>query len=158
MKTIKNLLKKLLLFFINLLYYPYFLGYWSDNNTGGYCITNSDCTKYRWIGHSKWNEWTNKPSNLRPWNEYLECVYFKDIDLKAVWFLFKNDSKIQSSVYFVSNFLKLEIASIFMWATAKLLNWFPVSLWSLTEATLIIVCIFTVIDVYFGLLLKKQAN
>lgn len=158
MKTIKNLLKKLLLFFVNLLYSPYYLGYWSDNNTWGYCVTNFECTKYRWVGHNKWSEWTNNPGYLRPWNEYLERANFRHIDLKVLWFIFKNDSKIQSSLYFVSNFLKLEIASIFIWVASKLFNWVPVDFWYLTEATLLIACIFTVIDVYFKLLLKRQVT
>lgn len=101
--------KHLIVWIINLLYYPNVLGYWSENNTGGYCITNKDCTKYRWIGSKKWNEWNNTPDFPRMHNEYLEVV--KRDDLNIFWFVLRNDSKIQTRTYFLSNILKLLIAS-----------------------------------------------
>ncbi len=74
-----------ILWLINLFYSPYVLGYWSCNDGGGFCVTNKDCTKYRWLGSDKWSEWTNSPGYPRPYNEYLETAHADMISLYTVW-------------------------------------------------------------------------
>lgn len=74
---------KLYLWCINQLLYPYVLGLWSDNNAGGPCVTNRECTQYRWLGGEKWSDWNNNPGFPRIYNEYLEILTNKAVDWKT---------------------------------------------------------------------------
>lgn len=82
------MLTKLYLWYFNQILYPFVLGFWSENNGGGYCVTNRECTKFRWLGERKWSDWDNNPSYPRIFNEYLEVVTPRGINIDWKFFLF----------------------------------------------------------------------
>lgn len=71
---------KLYLWCINQLLYPYVLGLWSDNDLESLCVTNRECTQYRWLGGEKWSDWNNNPGSPRIYNEYLEVLTPRAVD------------------------------------------------------------------------------
>ena len=59
---------------INTLLYPYVLGFWSENNGGGYVVTTRDCDRFRGFGSRRWSTFTESPNNI--FNTRLEVVNF----------------------------------------------------------------------------------
>lgn len=121
--NLKILARKLLLWAINLLYYPNVLGYWSDNNTGGFVITNKACTKYRSFGHPTWTSWNNNPPYPRVYNEDLKLSKPEDFDHRGISSLLQKDYK---AISFVIDRL-LEKVQIFL-LLVFLVNFFTKSI------------------------------
>ncbi len=155
MKTLKYMYQNVLFWFINFLLYPSVLGFYSENNGGGYVIVNKDGNKMRPFGSIKWQEWIEVVDYQRIYNESLVEAKSSEVSFSLFWKFLSRESKVQSKVLFINNFLRLEVASIFMWITAKLLDWSPITFRDLTLATLAIAGILTVIDAYFALLNKN---
>lgn len=157
--NLKLIFQKVLLWFINLLYYPFVLGYYSDNDNGNYCITNKDCSKIRYPGNNQWQDWNNNPGFLRVYNEYVEVVRPKEVSLKTLWYLFQNDSKIQSRVYFANTFLWLESIGLTLRITTVLFSWPTDNLnhyYIHLSATLFVTAIFTLGDMLIKYITNRK--
>jgi hypothetical protein len=155
MKTLKSLYQNVLFWFINFLLYPSVLGYYSENNTGGFTIINKQGNKHRPFGSIEWQEWIDEVEYQRIYNESLVEAKSTDVSFSLFKDFLNRESKTQPKVYFINNFIRLEVVGIFMWITAKILDWTPISFRDLTLATFVTVSILTVIDAYFALLNKN---
>lgn len=155
MKTLKSLFQNVLFWFINFLLYPSVLGNYSENNTGAFTIINKHRNKYRLFGSIEWQDWVDTVDYQRIYNESLVEINSSDVSFSLFKDFLHRESKIQPKVYFINNLIRLEVVGIFMWITAKILDWTPISFRDLTLATFIIVSILTVIDAYFALLNKN---